>query len=531
MGADVRGRVGRDDRAEGHRAGGRPAGSRACARGGWKRPRGAGAVRLAHLRGRGRADPAHRTGVHAAERSDLPAPRHDLRFQARRRGDPHGSHRRGVRPQPEKLRPPVHFSRPAARAHLRGRLEGNHGSVGAGHKRRFALGRSLARPAGGIRHTRPGRGDGRHTRGHGHRDVRGIRRPAHGAVDGGTGPRDGDFRPEALPRCRHRGAGARGTDRRTARGARFPDRGIEKRGGRHAPANAPERRARRRGTVGDGDRQRGGAASLHRDPRRSADRGRLPRHRAAGRNVGTAASHRVRMPLRGRLPDGGPAHAHPCGGQFLPRLPWGIRVASELGAAVRHPAPNRAGGSRRAHGCGRADAGRGCGGLAGRPGRDPGRGGGRGGHVRVSFHVRAVPRRRARLWRRARHVARLLGAARGPGSRHRRGARGFHRESFTGLNAGGHAPVRDTGRPSGPHLRPGGHGPLFGLCPGRRGLHGGGRRHRDRRRRGGDQPTARRGREAVGIAGLEPRESRRPVPDAGGELLRGGRNGTHRRGH
>ena len=64
----VRGRVGRDDRAEGHGQGGRPAGSDARAGGGGQRADRARALRLADQPGRRRADPPHRAGLHAAGR-------------------------------------------------------------------------------------------------------------------------------------------------------------------------------------------------------------------------------------------------------------------------------------------------------------------------------------------------------------------------------------------------------------------------------------------------------------------------------
>ena len=87
----------------------------------------------------------------------------------------------------------------------------------------------------------------------------------------------------------------------------------------------------------------------------------------------------------------------------------------------------------------------------------PGGGGGRGGDVWVPVDVRAVSRGRTRVRRRARHVARLLRAARRPGSRHRRGPGGLHGQPVAGLHAVGLAPVRDTRRPPGADFRAGRH--------------------------------------------------------------------------
>ena len=75
-----------------------------------------GAVRFDHVAGRRRADAAHRAGVHAAGRPPVPAPRADLRGQARRQGDAPGNHRRGVRAERPRLRPPVRVPRAACSA-------------------------------------------------------------------------------------------------------------------------------------------------------------------------------------------------------------------------------------------------------------------------------------------------------------------------------------------------------------------------------------------------------------------------------
>ena len=181
---------------------------RARARDGGERTHRTGTFRLAHLAGGRRADPAHRTGVHAAERPDVSTTRHDIRLEARRRGDPDGSHRRGVRPQSAQLRPPVHFSCAAARAHLRGRSKGDHGPVESGHQHRFALRRSLPGAAGGVRHEATGRGHGRDAGGRANRDLRRLRRAACGPVGRGDRPRHGDIRAQAVPGRGQRGAGA-----------------------------------------------------------------------------------------------------------------------------------------------------------------------------------------------------------------------------------------------------------------------------------------------------------------------------------
>ena len=123
-------REGRDDRAQGDGPGGRPDGSGPGAGGGGQRADRARPVRVADVAGGRRPDPAHRTGLHPAERPRLPAPRIDIRGAARGVGDKARSDRRGVRPQSQELRKAVRVPCPAARAYLGGRPPGEHGYLG-----------------------------------------------------------------------------------------------------------------------------------------------------------------------------------------------------------------------------------------------------------------------------------------------------------------------------------------------------------------------------------------------------------------
>ena len=187
---------------KGDRAGGRPARSGARARRRGQRAHRARAVRLADQPGRRRADAAHRTGLHPAGRSRLPAPRPDIRGQARRRDDAPGDHRHGVRAERAQLCQAVRVLRPAARPHLGRRSEGKHGYLVPGHRRGHAVRRRLARAHVRVRHKAGGgrhRGDADRPR---DRHLPGRRGAAECAVERGDRPRRHDLRDAASSRAR-----------------------------------------------------------------------------------------------------------------------------------------------------------------------------------------------------------------------------------------------------------------------------------------------------------------------------------------
>ena len=370
--ASLRLRVGRTGGPEGDGAGGGPPRSGPGARRGGERAAGLGAVRLADEPGGGRAHAPERAGLLPPERPGIPPPRAHLRRAARRRRDPDGSHRRRLRPEPEGLRAAVRVPRPAPGAHIGRRPEREHGPLGARHRLGFAVRGRLARAHGGIRDEGRGLGHGRHDAGPGDRDLRGGRLSPGRPLGGGSHEGDRRLRYEALPGGRERGARAGRADGGAPRGARLPDRGIAERGPGPAPADGAERRARRGRAVERRGRERRGAQVLHRGAGGGPDRIGLPGHRQAGGDLGAHAADRVRVPLRGRVPDGGPADADPCGRRHIPLLLLGPRLAPELGAPLRDPAPGRHGRGRGAHERGRAHAGRRRRRIAYRPGRDTG---------------------------------------------------------------------------------------------------------------------------------------------------------------
>ena len=151
-------------------------------------------------------------------------------------------------------------------------------------------------------------------------------------------PRRYRVRQADIPRCQDRGAGARRAARGAAGRPRLPHRRSPERGRDHAPADGAERRPRRRRAMGGRGRQRGGAPGLYRSPGRGTDRLRLQGDRAAGRDLGAAAAHRLRVPLCRRLPDGGAADADARGRRDLPVLRHRAGLAAIVGPlyAVLH---------------------------------------------------------------------------------------------------------------------------------------------------------------------------------------------------
>ena len=107
----------------------------------------------------------------------------------------------------------------------------------------------------------------------------------------------------------------------------------------------------------------------------------------------------------------------PAGRRVRARVPWRVRVAAELGAALRDPAPHIPRRGRRTHGRCRAHAWRRCGDFAGGAGRDPRGGRGCLGNVGVPLDVGPLSRGRARLRRRARHFSGVVRSPRRPGGR------------------------------------------------------------------------------------------------------------------
>ena len=107
---------------------------------------------------------------------------------------------------------------------------------------------------------------------------------------------------------------------------------------------------RRRRAMGGGSRQRGGPARLYRSEGRGPDGLRLPRHRAAGGDLGAAAADRLRVPLCRGLPDGGVLlMLTPCRGGDIPVVCDGAYLAPVLGAALCRAAPDQHGRGGRAH--------------------------------------------------------------------------------------------------------------------------------------------------------------------------------------
>ena len=255
-----------------------------------------------------------------------------------------------------------------------------------------------------------------------------------------------DLRAAHLPGCRNRRAGPRRAAGRAARGARLPDRRVQKRRRHHAPADGAERGPRRGRAMGGGSRQRRRLARLYRGAGRGADRLGLPRHRAAGGDLGAAAEDRLRVPLYRRLPDGGAADADPGGSGDIPLIRHRADLAPVLGAALRDPASHLHGRGGRAHVGRRHDAGRRYRHLAGRPGRHPGGLLGRRGDVGLSLHVGALPRRRLGLRALQGDGARDLGAGGRPGRGVFRRARGHHRQHLARQHGGRHPPLRDAGK-------------------------------------------------------------------------------------
>ena len=349
MAAALRRRLGRHGGAEGDRPCRGPARPGAGARGRGQRPDRSGALRFPDEPGGRRAYAAHRAGFLPPGRSDLPPPRPSLRRQARGRRDPHGGDRRGVRPEPPGLCAAVRFLRPAPGPRLGRRSSGEHRYLASRHRHGVAVRRGLTRAHGRVRNPW---GAHRYRRDAGRardRHLRRCRRTARRTLGGRDRKGVRHLRAETVPRSRDRGAGACRAHVRAARRPRLPDWRLQVRGRDPPPADGPERRPRRRRAMGRGGRERRRAQVLYRSSGRDPDRLRLPGHRPAGRDLGADAAHRVRVPLRGRLPHGGAAHAHPRGRRDLPILLLGARLAPELGAALRDPAPHLHGRGRRAH--------------------------------------------------------------------------------------------------------------------------------------------------------------------------------------
>ena len=281
--------------------------------GGGERAAGARAVRIAHEPGGRRTHASDRTGLLPSGRFGLPQIRVHLRRAARRRNDKDGGHRRRFFPELESLCETVRVLLSAARPHIGRRPAREHGPLGARHCFRIALGRRIARAHGGIREQGRGLRHGRNDAGPRDRDVRHGRVASRRPLGGGGHARLGRLRDEALPGGGERGVGAGGTHGRASRRSRLPDRGIEVCGRGAAPADGAERRTRRGRAVERRGRKRSGAQVLHRGSRRGADRIGLPGDRKTGRDLGAHAADRLRVPLRGGVPDGGPVDAHPCG--------------------------------------------------------------------------------------------------------------------------------------------------------------------------------------------------------------------------
>ena len=235
--------------------------------------------------------------------------------------------------------------------------------------------------------------------------------------------------------------------------------------------------------------------------------------------MGAAPSHRVRMPLRGRLSDGRAAHAYP------------RRGARSCVRTLAGSCGCRAGGrfTRSCTGYRSARPRRRMAAAALMPGGDAGislvaqagiRAVAADVAVMSGYLSMSVPFLAAAL---AYGVGRATsaGVVRAPcrpGSRQRRGTRGFHGKSLARINASGFSPVRNAGGPPGPHFGPRRHGPIHRLLAGRRGVHRRGRRHGDCRCGGRDQPRACRRHPALGVARRKPREPRRAIANARGEF-------------
>ena len=181
------------------------------------------------------------------------------------------------------------------------------------------------------------------------------------------------------------------------------------------------------------------------------------------------------------------------------------------------------GGSGGAHAGRRADARWRYRHLAGGASGDTRGGLGRGRDERVSVHVGALPRRRARLRALQGHGAGHLGARRRPGRGERCGARGHDGQSLACQHRLRHAPLRHPGGPPDQDLRACRHRPLHRLRADGRGDDGDGGRHRGRRCGRRDQPdTGGRG-SIIGVARDLPRDPRRRGPDALAPLVGGRR--------
>ena len=249
--------------------------------------------------GGGRPHTIDRAGVHAARRPRLPAPRADLRRPARGQGDAAGNHRRRVRAQRPQLRPPVRVPRASARAHVSAddlrestdiwRLVTAAGSPSAGASPARMVEFST-RQAGGVAGTTATR-----------REIVTCR-DAAGRLNGQWAAemaRAGTVFGQAhIPGCADRRAGPRRTIGGAAGRPRLPHRRIAHGRRDHAPADGAERGPRRGRAMGGGGRQRGGAQGVYGSPRRGTDRLRLPGDRPPGRDLGAAAPHRLRVPLR-----------------------------------------------------------------------------------------------------------------------------------------------------------------------------------------------------------------------------------------
>ena len=525
----VRRGLGRDDRAQGDRARGRPARSDPGARRGGQRPDRAGALRVPYVAGGRRPDQIDRAGLHAPGRPRLPAPRPDLRRPARGQDHPPRDHRRGVRPQRPQLCKAMRVPRAAARARLGRRSPREHGYLVPGHRHGHAVRRGLAGAHVRVRDPPAGRRGGHDRHRPRDRHLPSGCGKAQCPVDRRNPARRHRVRQAHLSGRQDRGAGkGRATGRPSGR-ARFPHRRVPERRRDHAPADGAERRPRRRRAMGGRGRQRCGPARLHRGPGGSPDGLGLPGDRPAGGDLGAAAADRVRVPLCRGVPDGGAADADAGRGDDIPVICDGADLAPVLGAALRRAAPDQHGGSRgKDAGRGR-DAERRYRHLAGRAGRDQGGRVGRRGDVGIPLHVGAVPGRRAGLRPlqgdgaghvrpRGRAGRRLLG-----------GARGHDRQSLARQHRVRHAPVRDPGGAPDPHLGPCRHRPLHRLRARRRRHDGDGGRHGGGRCRGRDQPDSGRRGQIVGIAGDLARAAGGPCPHPVAALVGRGGPGAQRR--
>ncbi len=480
--------LGRDGGPQGDRAGRGPARPGAGARGRGGRPARPGPLRLPDEPGGRRVDAAHRAGLLPSGRPDLPPPRPDLRREARGRRDPHGGDRHGVRAEPPGLCEAMRVPRPAPGPRLGRRSAREHRYLAARHIHWIALRRGLARAHGGVRDP----GDAVRHRRHAHRSRDRHLRRGRPAAQRALGGRDREgvryLRMETLPRSGDRGPGPGRAHGRAARGPRLPDRRLQDRGRDPAPADGPQHPPRRGRAMGRGGRERRRAQVLYRSPGRGPDRLGLPGHRKAGRDLGPDAAHRVRVPLRGRLPHGGAPDAHPRGRRDLPVLLRRDRLDPELGAALRDPPPDLHGRGRRAHERGRPHAGRRERRIARRPGRDPGRGLRRGRDVGLPLDVRALPRRGPGLRGGQGDHARHLGSRRRPGRGLLGGPRGHDGQYLPRQHPGRRPPLRNARGPPAPHLHARRYGPLYRLRPRGRGLHRDRRRYRGHGRRFRHQP-------------------------------------------